>query len=117
MLDDGTEIAAGHVLSSAGWNETMRLTRQSENAQPVSQTDAVSGKMTFVESISVLDRLPRDLDFDDTIVFYNDHDRFDYSRPDDLADVRSGIVCSPNNYRYDAARRVSRPEKSILPRE
>ena len=59
--------------------------------------------MTFIESISVLDRLPHDLGFDDTIVFYNDREQFDYSRPADFADLRSGIVCSPNNYRYDAA--------------
>lgn len=58
--------------------------------------------MTFFESICTLDCQPRDLGFADTIVFYNDAPRFDYARPDDFADLRSGIVCSPNNYQYAA---------------
>ena len=59
--------------------------------------------MTFIESISVLDRQPRELNLDDTIVFYNDREQFDYACPADFADLRSGMVCSPNNYRYDDA--------------
>jgi phytoene dehydrogenase-like protein len=103
LLDDGTEIAAGHVLSSAGWNETLRLSQDSADRPPSDATVTPAGKMTFIESISVLDRLPRDLNLDDTIVFYNDRERFDYSRPQDFADLHSGLVCSPNNYRYDTA--------------
>jgi phytoene dehydrogenase-like protein len=37
---------------------------------------------------------------DRTIVFYNDSEKFAYEKPDDLADVRSGVVCSPNNFAY-----------------
>ena len=31
---------------------------------------------------------------------YNDSPEFDYSKPTDLADVRSGVICSPNNFGY-----------------
>jgi phytoene dehydrogenase-like protein len=61
-----------------------------------------AGRLTFLESISILDRQPRDFGLNDTIVFYNNHERFDYTRPEDFADLRSGIVCSPNNYNYCA---------------
>jgi phytoene dehydrogenase-like protein len=40
------------------------------------------------------------LGLDRTTVFFNDSDTFSYARPDDLADVRSGVICSPNNFGY-----------------
>jgi phytoene dehydrogenase-like protein len=61
-----------------------------------------SGALSFAESISVLDRQPRDLGHDRTIVFYNDSEKFHWQTPqDDLLDVRTGVVCSPNNYLYE----------------
>jgi phytoene dehydrogenase-like protein len=34
-------------------------------------------------------------------VFFNDSDRFHWERPrDELCDIRSGVICSPNNYLY-----------------
>jgi phytoene dehydrogenase-like protein len=96
LLDDGTPLEARRVLSSAGWRETMRLCNGSGDADghPV-------GELSFIESISVLDSQPRELGCDRTIVFFNDSDVFHYEKPDELADVRSGVICSPNNYRYD----------------
>ena len=38
---------------------------------------------------------------DQTIVFYNDSEQFEYRRPDGLVDVRSGVICSPNNFVYE----------------
>lgn len=95
ILDDGTEITADNVLSSAGAAETMRLIDPS--ATPVRPEP---GDISFVESISVLDREPSDLGHDQTIVFYNDADSFHYERPDVPVDLRSGIICSPNNFDY-----------------
>ena len=96
VLDDGTQLEARRVLSSAGWRETMRLCQDSEavDTHP-------AGKLSFIESISVLDAQPRDLGHRQTLVFFNDSDLFCYEKPDDLADVRSGVICSPNNYCYD----------------
>ncbi len=96
VLEDGTELQARRVLSSAGWPETMRMCHAD---QPVPQADP--GRVTFIESISVLDAQPRDLGLDHTIVFYSDSDTFRYEQPDDLADPRSGVICSPNNFIYD----------------
>jgi phytoene dehydrogenase-like protein len=58
--------------------------------------------MSFIETISVLDRTPRQLGHDQTIVFFNDSSQFHWERPrDELCDTRSGVICSPNNFLYD----------------
>ena len=95
VLSDGTQITADRVLSSAGWVETMRLCNE---PVPVAPPDA--GQLSFVESVSVLDAQPRDLGCDRTIVFFNDSPRFHWQKPDDLVDVRSGVICCPNNFDY-----------------
>jgi phytoene dehydrogenase-like protein len=56
--------------------------------------------MSFVESISVLDRQPREIGHDDTIVFFNDSDTFHWERCEELCDTRTGVICSPNNFLY-----------------
>jgi phytoene dehydrogenase-like protein len=94
VLEGGAEIEARNVLSSAGWTETMRLC-DADHA-----TDAPAGRLSFVESISILNALPRTLGYDKTIVFYNDSEQFHYEKPDDLVDLRSGTICSPNNFAY-----------------
>jgi phytoene dehydrogenase-like protein len=104
VLDDGSELAAGQVLSSAGWLETLRLC---DGAKP--EAAAAAGRLSFVESISVLDAQPRSLGHDRTMVFFNDSDRFDYRRPDGPVDLRSGVACSPNNFGYDQP-----PEDSVI---
>jgi len=98
VLDDGTEIEGRRILSSAGSVETMRL------CDDVSTVEvARAGQLSFIESISILDRQPQEIGFDRTIVFYNDSPEFHWQRPEDsLCDVRTGVICSPNNYLYDA---------------
>ncbi|WDQ15932.1 phytoene desaturase family protein [Rhodopirellula sp. P2] len=98
VLDDGTELRAKRILSSAGTVETMRM------CDDITEPDvAKAGKLSFIESISVLDCKPKDLGFDRTIVFYNDSPNFHWERPNDsLCDARTGVICSPNNYIYDA---------------
>lgn len=100
-LDNGEEIEAENVLSSAGSLETMRLCRQNADigGEPLPQPKP--GEISFVETIFVLDRQPADIGHEQTIIFYNDAPRFDYSNPRDPVDVRSGIICSPNNFDYD----------------
>lgn len=98
VLDDGTELQGKRILSSAGNIETLRL------CDDISQPEvARAGKLSFIESISVLDRQPKAFDFDRTIVFYNDSEKFHWKRPEDtLCDARTGVICSPNNYIYDS---------------
>jgi len=94
ILEDGTELAARRILSSAGWHETMELCSHAPQQRMV-------GGLSFVESISVLDAQPRRLGHERTMVFFNDSDRFHYRDPDQLVDPHSGVICSPNNFVYD----------------
>jgi len=96
ILDDGTELAARQFLSSAGWRETLRLCGNEPG-----EAGQAPGRLSLVESISVLDVQPQALGLDRTTVFFNDSHHFHYGRPDDLVELRSGVVCSPNNYCYD----------------
>ncbi len=94
VLDDGEEVETRHVLSSAGWVETMRLcgARNDSCRQP--------GQLSFCETISTLDVPPSHLGCDRTIVFFNDSATFNWQKPAELCDVRSGVICSPNNFQY-----------------
>lgn len=95
VLDDGSQIEAEYVLSSAGLAETAALCPESFAPSP-----PAAGEISFNEAIFVLDRDPAELGHHETIVFYNDSDRFDYSPPEEPCDLRSGIICSPNSFLY-----------------
>jgi phytoene dehydrogenase-like protein len=92
VLDSGEEIIAEQVLSSIGVGETNALMGA---PGPKQRT------LGFVETISVLDGPPSGIGWgDDTIVFFNDSERFRYRDPAGQVDVRSGIICFPNNFDY-----------------
>ncbi len=96
VLDDGREIQAKRILSSSGWVETQRLIH---GVSP--QTEKEAGQLTFIETITALNCQPKELGIKDTIVFYNDSPKFHWQPPEDqLCDVRTGVICSPNNYAY-----------------
>ena len=99
VLDDGTELEAKTVLSSAGQRETLRLCADYLEDQSVME-QCKPGELAFVETISVLDRQPKNFGHSDTIVFFNDSEKFDYRKPGDFCDLRSGVICSPNNFAY-----------------
>ncbi|HUR27782.1 MAG TPA: NAD(P)/FAD-dependent oxidoreductase [Planctomycetota bacterium] len=96
VLDSGEELFAERVFSSAGHAETARLlphaARASDRASPA------VGRLSFLESIAVLDAEPRALGLDTTIGFFNHGKRVHYRGPETAVDVRSGVVCSPNNF-------------------
>ncbi len=97
ILDDGTEIVADHVISSIGLPETEKLIA----AEATPAAASAPGAHSFVETISILDRQPAALGWgEDTIVFFNDSARFDYACPRDWVDVRSGVICFPNNFDF-----------------
>ena len=96
VLENGEQIQANRILSSVGAIETMRLCDDTTRLEV-----AHAGQLSFIESISVLDCQPRDIDFDRTIVFFNDSEKFHWKKPQqDLCDIRTGVICSPNNYAY-----------------
>ena len=99
VLDSGEEIQATHVLSSIGSAETLALMGGPAKA---------GRTLGYVETISVLDRPPSAIGWGaDTIVFFNDSERFTYRDPRYPVDSRSGIICFPNNFRYGEGRELS----------
>ncbi len=99
-LDDGTLVTADHILSSAGADETLALLEPSPPKAPA----ADFRRLSYCETLSFLDREPASLGWEDTIVFFNDSPRFIYRQPGELVDLRSGVICLPNNYEYGGRR-------------
>lgn len=92
-LENGEELSAETVLSTAGIPETIRLSGWRE------EIDAYCGHMSFMETISVLpwDKAA-DLSRNRTIIFYNTRQTFDYVRPDTLVDSSWGVICFPEHF-------------------
>ncbi len=103
VLDTGEEITATHVISSIGAPETERLLEPAPGAPKLAP-----GRLSFVETITILNRQPAAMGWgDDTIVFFNDSSRFSYECPADQVDVRSGVICIPNNFDYGPERNLT----------
>ncbi len=130
VLDDGTEVTATHVISTIGAAETERLVERGAGSgeQGAGGADASRGdrsepsvsaagspllaprasldshpvgRLSYCETITVLDRPPAALGWgDDTIVFFNDSPRFAYEQSGGAVDARSGVICLPNNFAY-----------------
>ena len=96
-LDNGEQIECDNVLSSAGHAETAQLCPE---VMP-DGTAPIPGKISFVESINILDTKASDLGFDASITFYNNSSTFNYRSPDEPVDVQSGVICVPGNFSYD----------------
>jgi len=90
-LENGEELQAPVVLSSAGRVETLKLAGQ---ASPPADT----GRLSFVESIWVLDRTPAELGHGAATSFYSTVPHALYRRPEGRIDAQSGVISSPNNF-------------------
>ncbi len=97
QLDDGQRVTADVVLSSIGAVETARLCGD----QPQDAAAEHVGRITYVETITVLDRQPAQFGWDDTIVFFSNQEGFFYDCPEGPVDTAGGILCFPNNYAYE----------------
>lgn len=109
ILDNGDEITADHIISSIGAPETELLIAGSPAESTIrdSKSEIAAGRLSFVETIAVLNRQPADIGWgSDTIVFFNDSERFDYSRPNEPVDPRSGVICIPNNFEFGEGRQL-----------
>ena len=96
--ENTVKLEADNILSSVGSWETLQLCPPTEAS--ASFPKPVPGEISFCETIYSLDRQPAEFGHNETIIFYNDSESFVYEPPTDLCDVRSGIICSPNNFRY-----------------
>lgn len=99
-LENGTVVEAAKIISTAGLVETARLC----GAGPAA--DDPVGRLSFVETISIVDAPPRDLGWQDTIVFFSTNEEFSYRCPRELVDPSSGVICVPNNYAYPDGRNL-----------
>ncbi|TAJ21256.1 MAG: NAD(P)/FAD-dependent oxidoreductase [Planctomycetota bacterium] len=95
-LDDGSELACDHLLSSAGLDETLALCgRGGADAR----AGAAPGRdLSFLESIHVLDRTPAALGLDAAVAFYCTADRLCYAQSDEPTEPRCGVLSCPGNY-------------------
>jgi phytoene dehydrogenase-like protein len=100
-LDDGKQLSAPIVLSSAGAVETMTLCSDLNEMQRA-ELQRGAGRMTFVESISVLNTQPEKIGFTQTITFFNNAAKFRYRPSEDMVDPSSAVICCPNNFQYDS---------------
>ncbi|MBI2945427.1 MAG: NAD(P)/FAD-dependent oxidoreductase [Candidatus Wallbacteria bacterium] len=97
VLDSGERLTADTVFSSAGYPETLGLL---SDYVPGSE-GPTQGQLSFMESIDVLTKEPRELGYEFTIQFFSTTEKFHYQKPEELVDVRSGVICCPNNFCYD----------------
>ncbi len=98
------------VIEDARREESALRTPQSAFGPPESKIQNPNSKiprLSYVETMTVLNCQPAALGWgDDTIVFFNDSDRFEYACPTDAVDVRSGVICFPNNFQFGPNRQL-----------
>ncbi len=95
-LENGEQLAAETVISSMGYVETLNRC-----APALKETEECEiGQVSFMESLCVVDREPRDLGYDKSIVFFSTQPRFDYKVPDEMINVSTGVLCCSNNFDY-----------------
>ena len=97
ILSTGEHIACDYILSTIGYNETMRLLENDD--KPAQATDTELPRLGFFETIyQVPEPTAAHLPKETTIIFYNDGAHFTYQKPQELVDFRSGVICFPGNF-------------------
>ncbi len=96
-LESGKTLEANKIISSMVIIETLRVCKPKPD-QII--RDMPEGKVSFMESLFVLDREPKDLGYDKSIIFFCTESRFQYRVPKELIDITSGVLCCPNNFHY-----------------
>jgi phytoene dehydrogenase-like protein len=95
-LENGEQLSADAVISSMGYVETLN-----HCAPALKETEECeTGQVSFMESLCVVDREPRDLGYDKSIVFFSTQPRFDYKVPDEMINISTGVLCCSNNFDY-----------------
>ncbi|MDI6742924.1 MAG: NAD(P)/FAD-dependent oxidoreductase [Smithella sp.] len=94
VLDNGEVLDSNKVMSSIGLPETMNIVSEKQECP-------AAGAMSFTETILFFDKKPADQGIHDTIIFFNDNDKYPYRKPDTLCDYSSAVICFPNNFNSD----------------
>jgi phytoene dehydrogenase-like protein len=91
-LETGEVIHCDRLLSTVGYEETMKLLGRET-------CDDSVNRLGFIESIFQLPVSYRHkLPLDRTIIFYNASEKFIYERPKTHVDYNSGVICFPSNF-------------------
>jgi len=93
-LENDECISADFVISTCGAVETEALLEPSG----ASSASTEQGCFSIMESIFVFEGSPRDFGWDETVVFFNDSKTFSFGEPEGPIDLRSGVLCMPENY-------------------
>lgn len=94
ILNDGNRLQAKQYYSSLGYLETLRLCQK-----PISTTAPV---LSFLETITTLKQTPQHYNWPYTIVFFNQTNTLHYEPANQHIDLRSGVICIPENYQKEA---------------
>ena len=94
VLETGETIRANQIISTCGIRETELLL----GASCIELQTAKTGNFSIIESIRVFDGHPRDFGWNETVVFFNETDQFTYDCPQEIVDLKSGVICLPDNY-------------------
>lgn len=92
----GVELASGEILhatqilSSVGYRETQVLCGKAVEGEP--------SRLSFAETITTYEATPEACGWNDTITFFNTFERVAYEPTETLLDLRSGVICIPENY-------------------
>ena len=93
-LESGESITAEKVISTCGGIETELLLSDFSSDKSTTKL----GEFSIIESISVIQGTPKECGWEETVIFFNDSEKFDYNSPEELVDMRSGVICLPENY-------------------
>ena len=92
--EKGEELRTSKILSSMGYPETVDVLSD----QSLFEKKPAIGPMTFMETIIVFDKkIPLEQN-DSTIIFYNNSEKYHYTKAENFFDDRSAVVCFPDNY-------------------
>ena len=90
LLKSGEVVRAHQIISSIGYCETLNLCGVSQNyAAPL---------LSFAETITTFEQLPQAYGWENTIVFFNQSDKAHYCPTQEFMDLKSGVICIPENY-------------------
>ena len=94
ILESEEIFTADQIISTCGVVETEELF----NSSKLNSTQSEEGKFSVIETISVFAGEPSNFGWNETIVFYNDSEKFRYEQPKGSIDLSSGVICLPENY-------------------
>ncbi len=94
VMENGDIFTADQIISTCGVVETEELL----NPEKEGLSNTEQGKFSVIETISVFNGKPSDFGWNETIVFYNDSQKFRYEQPKGTIDLSSGVICLPENY-------------------